>query len=158
MTHPYANENTQVVTHDNSPIATLEKKRKQVSFDEYRHLSVKNNRVMVSMIDIDFSATASGLITSAPSKDGKKQEANLCGVVVAVGSGGYTADGKMIKPEYEIGDVVFFSAASGVDFKIIRDFDTNKFEEVKIVDCASVYYADGHGHLYYQGSDSADAK
>ena len=116
---------------------------KKVNFANYTHLSVKNARLMISLIDIDYSKSKGGIhLDSAGPNVTFKQ-----GVVVALGQGHYLQDGSQIDLGYKLGDVVYFGD-TGVDFKINRG--ESVFEDVVLVGVESVYYVDGTGHELYE--------
>ena len=118
-----------------------------INFSSYSHLAVKNARVMVKLIDIDYTTSSGGIqLASAGPKVTFKQ-----GVVVALGQGHFLADGSQIPLDYAVGDVVYFGD-QGIDFKIRRD---GEFEDVVIVGVESVYFVDGTGsEMYTVAGDS----
>jgi co-chaperonin GroES (HSP10) len=114
---------------------------KKVNFENYKHLAVKNARVMVSLIDVDYTKSKGGIQLSSTAKVTFKQ-----GVIVALGQGHYLQDGSQIDLDYKLGDVIYFGD-TGVDFKVRRG---GEFENVTIVGVESIYYVDGTGHEMYE--------
>lgn len=127
-------------------------KKLKIDFSNYSHLKVKNQRVMVKLIPLDYTKTASGIALT--SKDSAKNTSTIQGVVVAVGEPYILPNSQTAELDYKIGDVVYFSEASGVDFKVFRG-DGN-FEDVKCVSCESIYFVDGAGSLMYEGCMTAN--
>ena len=121
-----------------------EVKKPVIDLSQYAHISVKNHRVMVKEIDVDYNRSNSDIILSAT--EPKKEFTQ--GVVVVVGEGYIHPLGHMIAPTVEVGDVVYFGDMAGIDFKIRRE--NNTFEEVKVVDMQSVYYVDGEATDMYE--------
>ncbi len=121
-------------------------KKPTINFDDYSHIAVTGNRVMVKLIPIDYSVTKGGISLGT-----KVKTTFLQGVVVSVGKGvpvvlHDTID--KITPPFELGDVVYFSDMAGVDFKLRQDdFD---YEDVKVIDVDSIYFVDGRGKEMYK--------
>lgn len=114
---------------------------KKINFSKYTHLSVKNQRVMVVPLEIDYSKSKGGIQLTS-NKPTFKQ-----GVVVALGKGFYAPDGGTIPLDYQIGDVVYFGD-QGVDFKVRRE--NGEYEDVVVVSVESIYYVDGTGKELYE--------
>lgn len=129
---------TNLILPENKPEKPME-----IDFNAYSHFKVSNNRVMVKVIPIDFSKNEAGIVLS--SKDGPKSNTMdpVYGVICSVGEGMIKADGGFIKPNYQVGDVVAFTNASGADYKLFRGaVGSNKFETVRIVDLPSIHLVD----------------
>ena len=71
-----------------------------------------HDRVLIKVLDSD-EKTKGGIIIPDTAKE-KPQE----GEVVAVGPGGKTEDGKIIKMDVKVGDRVLFGKWSGTEVKI----------------------------------------
>ena len=71
-----------------------------------------HDRVLIKVLDSD-EKTKGGIIIPDTAKE-KPQE----GEVVAVGPGGKTEDGKIIKMDVKVGDRVLFGEWSGTEVKI----------------------------------------
>ncbi len=132
-------------------ILPSENKKLEVNFNDYSHVRVVNNRVMIKEIKVNHDQTASGILTAAPTNKQKEQSQ---GVIVQVGEGYVSAKDQIIVPNYQVGDVVYFGDMAGIDFKLHRGADEP--EEVKVVDIASIYFVDNTAKELYTDTTPTD--
>jgi chaperonin GroES len=97
---------------------------KPVSIVNKSGITPLRDRVLVRTLDIDENTTSFGLIIP----DTVDKEKSDRGVVVAVGEGWYTNDGKVMPLKVKVGDKVIFSKYSyeevkqdGKDFYILKE-------------------------------------
>ena len=109
---------------------------KEINFNDYNHIRVPNNRLMIKEIPVDYTLGESKIVMS--SKDPQKEFTQ--GVVVRIGDGFYNQQCEMVTPNFAIGDIVYFGVMAGTDFKLRR---SDHFEEVKVLDVPSIYFVDG---------------
>ena len=127
-------------TNKNAPI--------EIDFNDYKHIRVTNSRLMVKEIKINYSENHLGIITSSK----QVRQSFTQGVVVKVGDGYINNDGILVPPDFQLGDVVFFSDMGGTEFKLLRN---ESFEDVRVLDVASVYYVDGLASRLYKNVTDA---
>ena len=122
------------------------KEIKKIDLASYTHLDVKNARVMIAPIDIDYNMSAGGIQFVDQSNTVTFRQ----GVIVKVGKGHYLPDGNQIPLDYEVGDFVYYGGeGTGSDFKIIRG---SEYETVTVMGVESIYFVDGTGdsHELYE--------
>jgi len=137
----HRSSNAERYTPSKSGIELPVKVLPKIDFNLYAHVKTFHSRVMVKEVKVDYSESKIILDT----KEGRPSFTQ--GVVVSVGTGYPDNNGVMRPLDFQIGDFVYFSDMSGVDFKVATA--DGKFDDVKVVDTSSIYYLDNtQSHTY----------
>ena len=143
MTHQPVTNNTTITLTTEKPKM---KELKKINFASYDHLAVKNARVMIVPIKLDYGTSKGGVLLTP---DAENKQTFQHGVVVRVGVGHYMPDGNLLPLDYTVGDFVYYNGSEGIgtDFKIRRG--EGEFETVTVLGIESIYFVDGTGGELY---------